>query len=68
MADEKEKKTTTAKAPAKTVQRVRKSAKKAEQAETKVELKDGAKGRNGSEETGSSEGGTQNVTGSIRNG
>jgi hypothetical protein len=30
--------------------------------------KDGAKGRNGSEETGSSEGGTQNVTGSIRNG
>ena len=34
------KKTTAAKAPAKTVQRVRKSAKKAEQAETKVELKD----------------------------
>lgn len=32
------KKTTAAKAPAKTVQRVRKSAKKAEQAETKVEL------------------------------
>ena len=30
--------------------------------------KDGAKGRNVSEETGSSEGGTQNVTGSIRNG
>ena len=34
------KKTTAAKAPAKTVQRVRKSAKKAEQAETKVELKE----------------------------
>ena len=53
MADEKEKKTTTAKAPAKTVRRVRKTAQKAE---------------TGSEETGSSEGGTQNVTGSIRNG
>ena len=35
-----ERKTTAAKAPAKTVQRVRKSAKKAEQAETKVELKE----------------------------
>lgn len=34
------KKTTAAKAPAKTVQRVRKSAKKAEQAGTKVELKE----------------------------
>ena len=53
MADEKEKKTTTAKAPAKNCTQSK---------------KDGAKGRNGSEETGSSEGGTQNVTGSIRNG
>ena len=46
------KETTTAKAPAKLYE----------------SKKDGAKGRNGSEETGSSEGGTQNVTGSIRNG
>ena len=43
-----EKKTTTAKAPAKTVRRVRKTAQKAE--------------------TVQSEGGTKNVTGSIRNG
>ena len=46
------KKTTAAKAPAKTVQRVRKSAKKAEQAENKSRI----------------EGGTKNGTGSIRNG
>ena len=39
-AEQESAKTTATKAPAKTVQRVRKSAKKAEQAETKVELKE----------------------------
>ena len=38
MADEKEKKTTTAKAPAKTVRRVRKTAQKAETVQKKPEV------------------------------